>query len=107
MPLSNSLSETVSGPPLNFGLDANYPNPFNPETRITYTLSEVGPVELAIYNIMGQRVRTLVQGVQAPDRYQVIWDGRNDNGVSIASGVYLYRLSSAQGVQMRRMLLLK
>jgi len=106
-PLSNTLKATVAGPALNFGLDVNYPNPFNPETQIPYTLSETGPVELAIYNIMGQRVRILVQSVQAAGRYQVVWDGRNDNGVPVASGIYLSRLSSAQGVQVRRLLLLK
>ena len=94
-------------PSLTFGLGANYPNPFNPETQIAYTLSETGPVELAIYNVLGQRVRTLVQEVQAAGRYQVVWNGRNDSGVSVASGIYLYRLSSAQGVQVRRLLLLK
>ena len=106
-PLSNTLKATVAGPALNFGLDVNYPNPFNPETQIPYTLSETGPVELAIYNIMGQRVRILVQSVQAAGRYQVVWDGRNDNGVRVASGIYLSRLSSVQGVQVRRLLLLK
>ncbi len=106
-PLSNTLKATVAGPALNFGLDVNYPNPFNPETQIPYTLSETGPVELAIYNIMGQRVRILVQSVQAAGRYQVVWDGRNDNGVPVASGIYLSRLSSVQGVQVRRLLLLK
>ena len=94
-------------PSLTFGLGANYPNPFNPETQIAYTLSETGPVELAIYNVLGQRIRTLVQEVQAAGRYQVVWNGRNENGGSVASGIYLYRLSSAQGVQVRRLLLLK
>ena len=106
-PLSNSSSETIAGPPLNFGLDVNYPNPFNPETQIAYTLSEAGPVELAIYNIMGQRVRTLIRSVQAAGRYQVVWDGRDDRGVQVSTGVYLSRLSTAEGVQVRRMLLLK
>ena len=113
-PLSNELTAIVPGPaakpvvaPLTFGLDANYPNPFNAQTQLVYTLPVASPVELAIYNIMGQRVRTLVQGVQAAGRYQIAWDGRSDSGSSLASGVYLSRLVSTQGVQVRRLLLLK
>ena len=113
-PLSNELTAIVPGPaakpvvaPRTFGLDANYPNPFNAETQLVYTLPMAGPVELAIYNVMGQRVRTLVQGVQAAGRYQIAWDGRSDSGSSPASGVYLSRLVSDQGVQVRRLLLLK
>ena len=94
-------------PSLPFGLGANYPNPFNPETQIAYTLSMAGPVELAIYNILGQRVRILVQEIQAAGSYQVVWNGRNDNSAPVASGIYLYRLSSTQEVQVRRLLLLK
>ena len=94
-------------PSLPFGLGENYPNPFNPETQIAYTLSTAGPVELAIYNILGQRVRILVQEIQAAGSYQVVWKGRNDQGVPVASGIYLYRLSSTQEVQVRRLLLLK
>ena len=94
-------------PSLPFGLEANYPNPFNPETQIAYTLSTAGPVDLAIYNILGQRVRILVQEIQAAGSYQVVWKGRNDQGAPVASGIYLYRLSSTQEVQVRRLLLLK
>lgn len=64
-------------------------------------------MELAIYNVRGQRIRTLMQGVQAAGRYQIAWDRRNASGAALASGVYLSRLSSAQGVQVRRMLLVK
>ena len=113
-PLSNELTAIVPGPvakpvvaPRTFGLDANYPNPFNAQTQLVYTLPVASPVELAIYNIMGQRVRTLVQGMQAAGRYQIAWDGRNDHGTTLASGVYLSRLVSDQGVQVRRLLLLK
>ena len=102
---SQSSKPTV--PSLTFGLEANYPNPFNPETQIAYRLSTSGAVELAIYNILGQRIRTLVQEVQSAGRYRVVWNGRNDNGAPVASGIYLYRLSSTQEVQVRRLLLLK
>ena len=112
--LSNGLSTTVTGPAAKpvaalqtFALYANYPNPFNAETQMTYALPVAGAVELAIYNVRGQRVRTLVQGVQAAGRYQIVWDGRNDTGAGLASGVYLSRLASTQGVRVRRLLLIK
>ena len=112
--LSNGLSATVTGPAAKsvaalqtFALYANYPNPFNAETQMTYALPVAGAVELAIYNVRGQRVRTLVQGVQAAGRYQIVWDGRNDTGAGLASGVYLSRLASTQGVRVRRLLLIK
>ena len=90
-----------------FALYANYPNPFNAETQMTYALPVAGAVELAIYNVRGQRVRTLVQGVQAAGRSQIVWDGRNDTGAALASGVYLSRLASTQGVRVRQLLLIK
>ena len=110
VPPDDESTATVTSPaaePVVFSLYANYPNPFNAETQIVYTLSEAGPVELAIYNVRGQRVRTLVQDVQAAGRYQVAWNGRSDSGAALASGVYLYRLASAQGVRVRRLVLVK
>ena len=112
--LANGLTAIVPGPAakpvvtsLTFALDANYPNPFNAQTLIPYVLPVAGPVELAIYNVMGQRVRTLVQGEQTAGRHQIAWDGRSDSGSSLASGVYLSRLASPQGIQEHRLLLLK
>ena len=110
VPPDDESTATVTGPTVEsvaFSLYANYPNPFNAETQIVYTLSEVGPVELAIYNVRGQRVRTLVQGVQAAGLYQIAWNGRSDSGAALASGVYLYRLASEQGVRVRRLVLIK
>ena len=110
MPPDDKGTATVTGSaaePMAFSLYVNYPNPFNAGTQIVYTLSEAGPVELAIYNVRGQRVRTLVQSVQAAGRYQIVWDGRSDSGTPLASGVYLSRLASAQGVRVRRLVLIK
>ena len=110
VPSDDQSTATVTGPavePVAFSLYANYPNPFNAETQIVYTLSEAGPVELAIYNVRGQRVRTLVQSVQAAGRYQIVWNGRSDSGAALSSGVYLYRLANAQGVRVRRLALIK
>ena len=113
--LAQAASVTVPGPgsskavvaPLRLALDANYPNPFNTETQIAYTVPAAGRVALVIYNVLGQRERTLVEGLQSAGRYQVAWDGRNEVGAPVTSGVYFYRLTSEQGVLVRRLLLLK
>ena len=110
VPPDDESTAMVTAPvaePVAFSLYANYPNPFNAKTQIVYTLSETGPVELAIYNVRGQRLRTLIQGVQAAGRYQIAWNGHSDSGGPLASGVYLYRLASAQEVRVRRLALIK
>ena len=90
----------------------NYPNPFNPETWIPYHLSEAAPVTLSIYNANGQRIRTLSLGFQAAGFYQsrsraAYWDGRNDLGERVSSGVYFYQLSTPSEHQMKRMVIVK
>ena len=90
----------------------NYPNPFNPETWIPYHLSEAAPVTLLIYDATGQRIRTLSLGVQAAGFYQsrsraAYWDGRNDSGEQVSSGVYFYQLSTPSEHQMKRMVIVK
>ena len=89
------------------GLAPNVPNPFNSETQIAYRLSNSGPVQLVIYNVLGQPVRTLVDEFQAAGSYQVQWDARDQQGVSLSSGIYITRLSYPGGVQTRRLLYLK
>ncbi len=95
--------------PRAFRLEQNTPNPFNPRTDITFTISEetVGRVELAVFTVRGQRVRTLVTGPKTPGTYTVSWDGRNDRGESLPSGLYLYRLTSGGESLMRKMVLAK
>lgn len=94
--------------PNRFYLRQNYPNPFNPATTITYELAETGPVSLVIYNALGQRVRTLVHQFQEPGAYTAHWDGCNDAGAPLASGLYVYRLIADDRFrQTRRMLLLR
>lgn len=98
----------VSALPTVFALKANRPNPFNPRTQITYDVPQPTHVTLAVYNLLGQEVIRLVDDVKAPGRYVVTWDGRNGQGVTVASGVYLYRLTTSTGfTQTRRMTLLK
>lgn len=93
--------------PAAFALLQNAPNPFNPETAIAYALSEEGAVELAIYNAVGQQLRTLVRAQQAAGHYRVLWDGRDEAGRAAASGMYFYRLISGTQVQTRQMTLLR
>lgn len=91
-------------------LGQNYPNPFNPVTRIEYWVpggSARSAVSLVVYDVRGARVRTLVQGTKASGRYAVDWDGRNDNGTPVSSGVYFYRMTSGGFADTRRMVLLK
>jgi len=87
--------ETAGQIPHTFGLDQNFPNPFNPQTEITFTVDEesAGQVELSVYSMRGARVKTLVSSRLAAGRYTKTWNGRNDRGEQLPSGVYIYRLT--------------
>jgi len=80
--------------PQTFALDQNYPNPFNPSTTLRYALPKDAHISLAIYNILGQKVATLRDEVQNTGYYTILWNGRNDFGTQVASGVYFYRLEA-------------
>lgn len=95
------------GLPAATSLAPNYPNPFNPNTTIEYRVDAFGPVELAVFDLLGQKIRTLVGAEQAPGRYAVRWDGRADSGRPVSSGVYLYRLATGDHQETRRLTLLK
>jgi photosystem II stability/assembly factor-like uncharacterized protein len=93
--------------PRTFHLRQNYPNPFNPLTLISYELPAETDVSLTIYNVSGQRVRTLVSGRQSTGTHKVQWDGRDERGNQVSSGVYLYRLEAGSFSETRKMLLAK
>lgn len=93
--------------PASFALKQNYPNPFNPATTITYDLAEDAKMTLVIYNILGQKVRTMFQGNQLAGTYSMTWDGRNDQGRQVASSIYLYRIDAGRFVQTKKMTLIK
>ncbi len=93
--------------PESFALKSNYPNPFNPSTTIEYDLSKDGVIELSIYNVLGQKVKTLADGYSLAGNYRVVWNGDNSSGMRAASGVYIYRLSVPGYVRSRRMVLIK
>ncbi len=92
--------------PTEFALFQNYPNPFNPSTTIRYTLPAPAEVKLSIYNILGQRVRFAVGGQQLAGEHAFLWNGKNDAGSPVASGVYFYRLKAGEFVKTRKMMLL-
>jgi hypothetical protein len=85
----------------------NYPNPFNPNTQISYTLTEPAVVEVAIYNLTGRLMRSYRQGSQSAGSYSVYWNGRTADGLSAPSGVYFYRIRAGNEVFTDRMLLMK
>jgi hypothetical protein len=93
--------------PSNTNLNGNYPNPFNPNTLIKYQISEENKVELNIYNIKGQLVKTLINQVQSAGKYEAIWNGTNENNQLVTSGVYLYLLKTGNQTYTKKMLLMK
>jgi hypothetical protein len=103
-PMSASESDDR---PLAFALHPNMPNPFNPSTRLRYDLPASSPVRVDIYNAAGQRVRRLVDGYRSAGRHTAVWDGSDVYGRPVASGVYVYRLTSEHDIATRRMLLVR
>jgi hypothetical protein len=93
--------------PAIYALHAPQPNPFNPETMIRFDLPQAGMVRLEVFDVLGQRVRVLVAGELPAGGHQAKWDGRNEAGVSVGTGVYLCRLAASSAVLVQRMVLLK
>jgi hypothetical protein len=88
--------------PDRYSLEQNYPNPFNPETRINFQIPANSDVELAVYNLLGQKIKTLFDGHKQAGSYSVIFDGTN-----LSSGIYLCRLKSAEYFETRKLVLTK
>ena len=86
---------------------SNYPNPFNPTTTIAYSLPNDGMIELRVYNIKGQLVKTLVSGEQLAGSYETVWNGKDNNGKNVSSGIYFYKLSTRDDTIMKKILMLK
>ncbi len=107
IPLGGGNSGTPAAPD-DYGLQQNYPNPFNPSTEIRFALEESGNVILTIYNTKGQKVQTLFKGnVPADIVKSVLWDGRDDSGRQVASGIYFYKLQTQKETFTRKMILTK
>lgn len=85
----------------------NFPNPFNPLTTIRYSVAKESSVEVVIYNVQGRKVRTLLKKNKSAGEYRVVWDGKNDRGQQVATGVYFCRLKVDSFVFVKKMILLK
>jgi hypothetical protein len=93
--------------PAGFAVLGNHPNPFNPSTTITFSLPESGKASLTVYDITGRKVRTLVSERMIAGVHSVVWDGRDERGEMVASGIYLARLESGTTARTVKMLLMK
>ncbi len=109
--LQGEVYTNVAGPinnyPSRFFLFQNYPNPFNPRTTIRFDLPKQSHVTLTVYNILGQRIRTLFDGVKPAGIYFVWWNGRDDSGRSVSSGIYLCKIRTGGFIQTKKMFLLR
>ena len=93
--------------PEEFGLAQNYPNPFNPVTNIQYMLPKTSDVEMIIYDLRGNAIRTLVSGTQSAGYKTVVWDAKDDAGIPVSAGMYIYQLRSGSYLAIQKMVLLK
>ena len=109
-----AVEEEQNSLPHNFALYQNYPNPFNPTTIIPFSLKTQGSMfkgairtTLIIYNILGQKIKTLVDDERMPGSYQVQWDGKDDKGKEVSSGIYFYKLRAGNFSDTKKLLLIK
>ena len=100
-------TENEMGIPEDFILGNNYPNPFNPSTTVNFGLSNPANVQLAVYNILGQRIKVLVNSTLPAGNYKAVWDGLDTNGKSVSSGLYLLVLESGAQRLSQKMILTK
>jgi len=105
--VSELSSVTLKAVPSVYSLAQNFPNPFNPTTTIEYSIPQSGHVQLAIWNIAGQKVRTLVNENQTASYKKVVWDGRNDMGETVGAGLYIYKLTAGSFTKIHKMNLIK
>lgn len=99
--------EAEAGLPSDYILKQNFPNPFNPTTNIEFAIPVSGQVVLEVFNLLGQRINTIHSGVLEAGTHTFTWNGTNDSGQPVPSGVYFYRLSAGDFIQTREMMLLK
>jgi hypothetical protein len=101
------VKEVKGSMPIAFNLYQNYPNPFNPSTKIKVDLSQRSTAKLVIYDILGEQIATLMDGMFEAGKYEVTWSGRNDDGLQAASGIYFYKLETGSFTETKKMLLMK
>lgn len=106
--VTTSVDPSLDGIPEQFQLSQNYPNPFNPETNFTYFVADKGQVSLAIYDLIGRRVRMLLQNEsKGVGRYSIRWDGKDEFGNRVATGIYFARMVAGSFSQIRKVVLQK
>ena len=105
--IDTAIQDAAAALPAASALLPNYPNPFNSRTILRYRLARAGEVELAVYDLLGQRVRTIAKGVQPAGEYQIPWDGRDEEGRLVGSGVYLLRLKAGDEVRAGKSVLIR
>jgi len=105
--LMTSIDDDLADLPSDFQLGQNYPNPFNANTTISYALTNAGRISLAVYDLAGRKVADLFNGNQSAGNYQIDWDGIDNSGQVVSSGIYFYRLIADGQSTTRRMMLLK
>ncbi|HEX2982363.1 MAG TPA: T9SS type A sorting domain-containing protein [Ignavibacteriales bacterium] len=93
--------------PENFALSNNYPNPFNPSTTIEYQVSRPSHISISIYNVLGENVITLINAYHNAGSYRVLWDGKNESGANVSSGIYFYKMTLENRSLTKNMILLK
>lgn len=104
---TTSIDNNFNSVPGDFALFQNYPNPFNPETEISYNLPSGDFIQLTVHDLLGRKVKTLVSEFQQSGKYSVKWDGKDEEGRSLVSGIYLYSLKSTSFTASKKMMLLK
>jgi hypothetical protein len=102
-----SIEDNSSLAPSTFALEKNYPNPFNPSTTISYDLPQQAQVTLDIFDIMGKKIKTLVNQSQDTGNKSAVWNGTDEFGRPVSAGVYLYRIQAGEFTKTRKMVLLK
>ena len=104
---ATAVAEELTPIPHDYMLEQNYPNPFNPETSIQFTIPSLQHVEITIYNSLGQAIRKVISQEVHPGTHTLKWDGHDDSGSKVASGIYLYKIQTSDFVQTRKMVLLR
>ena len=105
--ITRTESSEIKAIPVSFALQQNFPNPFNPSTEIRFDLPENDNVTLAVYNMMGQKIKTLTSGNMSPGYHSIIWNGTNDAGAKVATGMYFYSINTSSFQSIKKMLFLK
>ena len=101
------VKSEISIEPVMYGLQGSYPNPFNPSTTINYSVETEGLTSLIVYDMMGREIKSLVSGYLTPNHYSVVWNGKDNADRQVPSGIYLYRLTSGEFTDMKKVMLMK